>query len=68
MRSKQTLAVIDETSLAFTREETVELFASYGLSRQLAYQAFDRTNGRAGALAKYADMFGKPPLEIPPVG
>jgi ATP/maltotriose-dependent transcriptional regulator MalT len=67
MRSKQTLAVIDETSLAFTREETVELFASYGLSRQLAYQAFDRTNGRAGALAKYADMLGKRPLEIPPV-
>jgi LuxR family transcriptional regulator, maltose regulon positive regulatory protein len=58
MRSKQTLEVIDEDSLAFTREETVELFESHGLSRQLAYLAFDRTNGRAGALAKYADRFG----------
>lgn len=67
MRSKQTLAVIDEASLAFTREETEELFESYGLSRQLAYQAFDRTNGRAGALARYLDIFGEPPLERTPV-
>ena len=64
MRSKQTLAVIDEASLAFTREETVELFETYGLSHQLAVLAFDRTNGRAGALAKYANIFGERPLEI----
>jgi LuxR family maltose regulon positive regulatory protein len=64
MRSKQTLAVIDEGSLAFTREETVEMFETYGLPRQLAYLAFDRTNGRAGTLAKYAEMFGEPTLEM----
>ena len=64
MRSKQTLEVIDEVSLAFTREEVVELFESYGLSRQVAYLAFDRTNGRAGAIAKYADKLGAPPLEV----
>jgi len=64
MRSKQTLEVIDEMSLAFTREEAVELFETYGLSRQLAYLAFDRTNGRAGALAKYADQLGDLPIEV----
>ena len=64
MRSKQTLEVIDELSLAFTREETVDLFETYGLSRQLAYLAFDRTSGRAGALAKYADRLGDLPIEV----
>lgn len=64
MRSKQTLEVIDELSLAFTREETVDLFETYGLSRQLAYLAFDRTGGRAGALAKYADKLGDLPIEV----
>jgi LuxR family maltose regulon positive regulatory protein len=63
MRSKQTLEVIDEMSLAFTREEAVDLFETYGLSPQLAYLAFDRTNGRAGALAKYADKLGEPSLQ-----
>jgi LuxR family maltose regulon positive regulatory protein len=65
MRSKQTLEVIDEMALAFTREEAVELFETYGLSRQLAYLAFDRTNGRAGALAKYAGNLAELPLEVP---
>ena len=64
MRSKQTLEVIDELSLSFTREETVDLFESYGLSRQLAYLAFDRTSGRAGALAKYGDRLGELPVEV----
>jgi LuxR family maltose regulon positive regulatory protein len=67
MRSKQTLEVIDEMALAFTREEAVELFETYGLSRQLAYLAFDRTNGRAGALAKYADKLGELPRDVPRV-
>ncbi len=63
MRSKQTLEVIDELSLAFTREEAAELFETYGLSRQLAGRAFDSTNGRAGALATYVDKLGELPLE-----
>lgn len=63
MRSKQTLEVIDEMSLAFTREEAAELFETYGMSRQLAYLTFDRTKGRAGALAKYAAKLGELPLE-----
>jgi LuxR family maltose regulon positive regulatory protein len=64
MRSKQTLNVIDESSLAFTREEAVALFETYGLSRQHAYMAFDRTNGRAAALDKYASMLAKPQLQL----
>lgn len=64
MRSKQTLAVIDEATLAFTREEAVALFEAFGLTRQQAYLAFDRTNGRAGSLARYATMLGKTPAEL----
>src|SRR5712691_8060316 len=36
MRSKQTLAVIDEACLAFTRQDAIELIESYGLSREQA--------------------------------
>ena len=51
MRSKQTLEVIDEATLAFTRQEAVELFETYGLSREQACVARDHSKGRAGALA-----------------
>lgn len=54
MRSKQTLSVMDEETLAFTRQETVELFESYGLSREHAGIALDHTHGRAAALAQFA--------------
>ncbi|MDQ2856383.1 MAG: hypothetical protein M3R68_08640 [Acidobacteriota bacterium] len=54
MRSKQTLEVIDEAMLAFTRPEAFELFETYGLSAELARAAYDRSRGRAGALASYA--------------
>jgi LuxR family maltose regulon positive regulatory protein len=59
MRSKQTLEVIDEATLAFTREEAVELFETYGLSGEHARVAFDRTHGRAAALAAHAVAFSK---------
>jgi LuxR family maltose regulon positive regulatory protein len=64
MRSKQTLEVIDESVLAFTRDEAVALFESYGLSHQHAYMAFDRTNGRASALVKYAITLVNSPLHL----
>ena len=54
MRSKQTLEVIDEAMLAFTRPEAFELFETYGLSGELARAAYDRSRGRAGSLAAYA--------------
>jgi LuxR family maltose regulon positive regulatory protein len=54
MRSKQTLAVIDEEMLKFTRQEAIELFGSLGLSAEQACIALDHTNGRASALASFA--------------
>lgn len=55
MRSKQTLSVIEESALAFTRQETVELFESYGLTSEQAAVALDHTNGRALALTRFAE-------------
>lgn len=54
MRSKQTLLVIDEEALAFTRAEATELFESLGLSHEQASIAVDHTHGRAAALASFA--------------
>lgn len=54
MRSKQTLEVIDEAMLAFTRAEAFELFETHGLPDELARAAYDRSRGRAGSLAAYA--------------
>ncbi len=54
MRSKQTLSVIEEETLAFTRQEAVELFESYQLSSEQANIALDHTRGRAAALARFA--------------
>lgn len=50
MRSKQSLVVIDESTLAFTRPEAIALFESYGLSSEQASIALDHTHGRASAL------------------
>ena len=54
MRSKQTLSVIDDDMLGFTRNEAGELFASYNLTREQAAIAFDHSRGRAAALASLA--------------
>jgi LuxR family transcriptional regulator, maltose regulon positive regulatory protein len=54
MRSKQTLSVIDDDTLAFTRNEASELFASYNLTREQAAIALDHSHGRAAALASLA--------------
>ena len=54
MRSKQSLVVIDEATLAFTRPEAVVLFESYGLAAEQASIALDHTHGRAGALDDFA--------------
>jgi LuxR family maltose regulon positive regulatory protein len=54
MRSKQSLVVIDEATLAFTRAEAIALFESYGLSGDQASIALDHTHGRAGALDESA--------------
>lgn len=54
MRSKQSLVVIDEVTLAFTRPEATELFEAYGLSSEQANIALDHTHGRAAALDEFA--------------
>ncbi len=58
MRSKQSLLVIDEPELAFTLDETIELFKRRGWDERRARFAWIRTNGRAGALASIADGAG----------
>ena len=50
MRSKQSLSVIEEAELAFTRKEAVALFERHGLSREQASSALNHTHGRAAAL------------------
>lgn len=50
MRSKQSLCVIEESELAFSRHEAIDLFESHGLSREQASIALDHTHGRAAAL------------------
>jgi LuxR family transcriptional regulator, maltose regulon positive regulatory protein len=47
MRSKQTLSVIEEPSLAFTLDETVMLCDSYGIGDAAASEIFEQTRGRA---------------------
>lgn len=59
MRSKQTLSVIDETALAFTRPEAIELFASFGLAREQANAALDHTHGRAASLIQIASSLSQ---------
>jgi AAA ATPase domain len=54
MRSKQTLSVIEEDTLAFSRQEAIELFEGYGLSSEHATIALDHTQGRAAALTRFA--------------
>lgn len=54
MRSKQTLSVVDDDMLSFTRDEAAELFASYGLNREQAAIAFDHSHGRAASLSSLA--------------
>jgi len=54
MRSKQTLSVIDEDILAFTRDEAIALFQRNGLTPEQANIALDRSRGRAAALSSLA--------------
>jgi LuxR family maltose regulon positive regulatory protein len=54
MRSKQTLFVIDEETLAFTRAEALTLFQHHGLTPEQASIALDHSRGRAAAIANLA--------------
>ena len=59
MRSKQMLCVVDESELAFTREEAIALFDTYGLSAEHAHAAWNETNGRAATIAEFAATPGR---------
>ena len=54
MRSKQTLAVIDEEMLLFSAEEAATLFEHYGLTREQAEIAMEHSRGRAASLSDLA--------------
>jgi LuxR family maltose regulon positive regulatory protein len=54
MRSKQSLVVVDEATLSFTRAEAIELFETYGLPAEQANIALDHAHGRAASLDDFA--------------
>ena len=59
LRSKQSLVVIEEEALAFTRPEAIALFEGYGLSSEQASIALDHSHGRAAALNELATFLRK---------
>jgi LuxR family maltose regulon positive regulatory protein len=59
LRSKQSLMVIEEEALAFTRPEAIALFESYGLSSEQASIALDHSHGRAAALNEFGMFLRK---------
>jgi LuxR family maltose regulon positive regulatory protein len=58
LRSKQMLRVLEEPEMAFTFDEAVALFETYGLGEEHARVALRRTNGRAATIASFADTPG----------
>jgi hypothetical protein len=59
LRSKQMLRVVEESELAFTLEEAVALFKTYGLSDEHARVAWTHTNGKAAMISDFACTPGK---------
>jgi ATP/maltotriose-dependent transcriptional regulator MalT len=53
LRSKQTLTVIDEEALAFSKLEAAQLFEHYGLTAEQSTIAVDHTRGRAASLMSF---------------
>lgn len=56
MRSKQMLCVIEEPTLAFTQQEAVQLFESYGLVEAHASVALKHSRGRAAIMDRFAAL------------
>jgi len=54
MRSKQSLLVVEEPELAFTLQEAIELFCSYGLCADHAQVALKHSHGRAATISRIA--------------
>src|SRR6266571_7688302 len=59
LRSKQMLRVLDEGELAFSVDEAVALFQTYGLGEEHARAALIETAGRATTIASFAATPGR---------
>ncbi len=59
LRSKQMLRLLDEGELAFTLDEAVALFKTYGLNEQYARVAWSQTGGRAAVINEFAATPGR---------
>jgi ATP/maltotriose-dependent transcriptional regulator MalT len=59
LRSKQMLNVVEEDELAFSADEAVGLFETYGLNEESARVSWERTNGRASLIAEFAATPGR---------
>ena len=59
LRSKQMLRVLEESELAFTVDEAIALFETYGLSEEHARVAWSQTNGRAATISEFAATPGR---------
>src|SRR5213078_2288965 len=64
LRSKQMLRVLDEEELAFSVDEAVELFQTYGLGEEHARAALIETAGRAATIASFAATPGRAGLAV----
>jgi LuxR family maltose regulon positive regulatory protein len=58
MRSKQTLSVIDESSLAFTLEETAALCQSLGVGESVVVDIYQQSRGRAAQVQALVKQLG----------
>src|SRR5207253_10724215 len=59
LRSRQMLRVVEESELAFTIDEAIALFETYGLSEEHARIAWSQTNGRAATISAFAATPGR---------
>jgi LuxR family maltose regulon positive regulatory protein len=59
LRSKQMLQVLDESELAFTLDEAIDLFESFGLSPEHARVGWSQTSGKAGPISEFASEPGR---------
>ena len=59
LRSKQMLCVVDESELAFTLDESIALFKTYGLNEEHARIGWIQTKGKAAAISDFASTPGR---------
>jgi len=64
LRSKQMLRVLDEEEFAFSLDEAIELFQTYGLGEEHAHAALIQTGGRAATIASFAATPGRAGLAV----